>query len=100
MLGLVDYSSSGESSDGSPKPLCPAPETVGHVSVIPPYESDTAASSTAKTSAVRHQGIVEQILPCPVRQFDHMPGQWATTAMLTGAAPALQLTSGRLFTAF
>lgn len=91
MLGLVDYSSSREGSssgEGSSQPLCSLPETDGHVLAIQACECVTTASGAPTVDMVDQSGAAEERLSCPVRQFDHMPGRWATTAMLTGAVPA------------
>eukprot|EP00892_Ulva_mutabilis_P007785 jgi/Ulvmu1/5379/UM022_0174.1 len=83
MLGLVDYSSSGDNSDVSLDPRPPAPEAVEHDSAGPLVEGGTAASSAANTSAVDQISGTEDSQPCVARQFDHAPGQWALTVLLT-----------------
>lgn len=87
MLGLVDYSSSPESSDASVEqlPTSMVENPAGSAKQVD--SGETAHNSNGAIISVEQQKSVLPLVQCAPRQFDHVPGQWAITAMLTGAAP-------------
>lgn len=93
MLGLVDYSSSAESSAASVDQL-PTSRVENPAGSAEQFDiGDTADNSTLNITSLDQQSSAMPSVPCAVRQFDHVPGQWAVAAMLTGAAPPSTSTS-------
>lgn len=87
MLGLVDYSSSAESSDESADAMVEAQAPSGNAKIPEQDFSDSVTVTQASKSMSVRCSTTKISSTTPARQFDHVPGQWAVTAILTGAQP-------------
>lgn len=87
MLGLVDYSSSDDSSNASVEHVSASVVEAQAAAARQLDRRDTSGTVVGEAHMLDRQDPLKQSVPSAVRQFHHVQGQWALTAMLIGATP-------------